>query len=354
MTRYLAKLQKSPRKSPETILVYVGLDLMGDGLTKLPFVRALRNAYPDARITWLAGKGKTVYAGKLKPLVEGLIDEVIEEAGIGSRWSELRRRPLPGQRFDLILDSQRRVITTLVLRRIRHGTFISGCANFLFSDLRPPGGLGISARKPAALIDQLLQLVALAKGGRRGAAVDIRGAARLPETAVSEAIRLLPDGENYIAMAPGAGERMRCWPLENYMALGARLAAQGLIPVYLLGPAEGEWHAPLRAGVPEARFPLNEDSVGNEASAALELEPLLSMALAARARVCIANDSGGGHIMAASGAPLIWLCGPTPPEKFAPRIANLTIVKAQYFGSADMSSIPIEAVEAAIRSVMSL
>ena len=31
-------------KDPETILVYVGLDLMGDGLMKLPFVRALRNA----------------------------------------------------------------------------------------------------------------------------------------------------------------------------------------------------------------------------------------------------------------------------------------------------------------------
>ncbi len=50
------------------ILVYSGLELLGDGVMKLPFVRALRRCWPAARITWLAGKGKTVYAGTLAPL----------------------------------------------------------------------------------------------------------------------------------------------------------------------------------------------------------------------------------------------------------------------------------------------
>src|ERR1041384_3471513 len=98
---------------PRSILVYVGVDLMGDGLMKLPFVRALRQAFPGAQITWLAGKGKTVYAGALQPLTAGLIDEVMEDAGIGSRAAELLRRPLPGRRFDLIIDTQRRILTTL-------------------------------------------------------------------------------------------------------------------------------------------------------------------------------------------------------------------------------------------------
>ena len=128
-----------PRGDPETILVYVGLDRIGDGLMKLPFVRALRTAYPRARITWLAGKGRTAFADTLKPLVDGLIDEVIEEAGIGSAWSELLVRPLNGRRFDLVLDTQRRLVTSLVLRRIAHGRFISGCAGYLLSDVRPPG-----------------------------------------------------------------------------------------------------------------------------------------------------------------------------------------------------------------------
>jgi ADP-heptose:LPS heptosyltransferase len=80
------------------ILVYSGLDLLGDGIMKQPFVRALRRYFPAARITWLAGKGKTVYAGMLAPLVGDCLDEVIEDAGIGSQVRELLRRQLPGRR----------------------------------------------------------------------------------------------------------------------------------------------------------------------------------------------------------------------------------------------------------------
>jgi len=71
--------------TPQTILVYVGLDLVGDGLLKLPFVRVLRANWPTAKITWCAGKGSSVYAGSLRPLVAGLIDETLENAGFGSR-----------------------------------------------------------------------------------------------------------------------------------------------------------------------------------------------------------------------------------------------------------------------------
>ena len=53
---------KTDRPPCQSILVYVGLDLVGDGLMKLPFLRALRRAYPTASITWLAGKETTVYA----------------------------------------------------------------------------------------------------------------------------------------------------------------------------------------------------------------------------------------------------------------------------------------------------
>src|ERR1700730_14403485 len=95
------------------ILVYSGLELLGDGLMKLPFVRTLRKAWPAARITWLAGKGRTVYAGALQPLVRDCLDEVIEAAGIGIAARELLHRPLPGRRFELVIDTQRRVLTTL-------------------------------------------------------------------------------------------------------------------------------------------------------------------------------------------------------------------------------------------------
>lgn len=333
---------------PETILVYVGLDLLGDGLMKLPFVWALRRAFPKARITWLAGKGKSAFAGVLKPMVAASLDEVIEDAGIGLHLREAVARPLPGRRFDLILDTQRRASTTLAVKRIRHERFISGCAGYLFSDARPPGALPFAHRKPPAMVDQMLELVAMARAGRPDAPVEYGGGLpRICDAIESEAARLLPDGARrqgarYVAIAPGAGVRRKCWPLENFMALARRLEGRGLVPAFILGPNERPWFEALREGVPGAAFPLS----GPDAS---PMEgPLLSIALAARCRAGVANDSGGGHILAASGRPLVSLFGPTSPAKFAPRIARLTIVEASAFGGREMSAIPVPAVEAAV------
>ncbi len=68
--------------TPKTIAVYVGGDLIGDAIMKLPFVRALRGAWPAAKVTWIAGIHKTAFAHELAPLVAGLIDETIEKAGL--------------------------------------------------------------------------------------------------------------------------------------------------------------------------------------------------------------------------------------------------------------------------------
>ena len=69
-------------EKPKSVLVYVGLDRVGDSLLKLPFVQGLRHAFPEAHITWLAGKDTSVYATFMAPTVDGLLDEVIDDAGI--------------------------------------------------------------------------------------------------------------------------------------------------------------------------------------------------------------------------------------------------------------------------------
>jgi len=98
----------------KSVLVYVGLDRLGDGLLKLPFVHGLKGAFPNAKITWFAGKETTVYARALAPLVEGYIDEIIEYGGVGLEPKELlRARPLKDRRFDLIIDTQKIVWTSL-------------------------------------------------------------------------------------------------------------------------------------------------------------------------------------------------------------------------------------------------
>jgi len=325
--------------APATICVYVGLDLVGDGLMKLPFLRALRRAWPAAQVTWLAGKGPSVFAHELAPLARGLIDEVIEDAGIGSRAGELLHRPMAGRRFDLVIDTQRRVLTTLILRRLSHGTFVSGAAGFLLSDRRPR----LPYAKPKAMVRQMLDLIEIAAGApaRPDAALAIDPAT---ETA---ATRLLPVGPTYVGLAPGAGGRQKCWPLENYIDLARRLADGERLPVFILGPGEAEWISACRA-VAGARLPL-QDAVEQ----GIAITPMLTIALARRLAAAVANDSGAGHMLAAGDVKLVSLFGPTSPDKFAPMTPVLRVLRAQDFGGEAMSAIPVDVVIRAVRELLS-
>lgn len=331
-------------ESPRTVLVYVGLDLVGDGLIKLPFLRALRNAFPAARITWLAGKGKSVYAHGLAPLVSGLIDEVVEEAETGRHWSEIFSRPLAGtalagRRFDLIIDTQRRVGTTLLLRRVPHGSFVSGAADYTFSSLRPAERRG----KAPAMIRQLLDLVELASGRP----ADIHGGPPEDPRHDELARRLLPGGRCYIGLAPGAGGKHKCWPLARFLELAESQLASGRTPVIFLGPEETDWARQVAQDLPAALLPLQSEEV--EASGP---SPLLTIALARRLALAVANDAGVGHMMAAANCPLVSLFGPTQPEKFAPLVAHARVIQAQTFGGEAMELIPLDAVEDAVETLL--
>ena len=331
-------------EKPGSVLVYVGLDLVGDGLIKLPFLRALRNAFPAAEIIWLAGKGKSVYAHGLAPLVRGLIDEVAEEAETGRRWSELLTPPLrgtklAGRRFDLVIDSQRRLKTTLLLKRIPHDAFVSGAAGYRFSDPRPAK----PAEKPPAMVRQLLDLVELASGRPADTSGLPPCDPRLDDLAAS----LLPAGRHYIGLAPGAGGKHKCWPLDRYLALAKMQAAMGRIPVVFLGPEEASWAAQVGQEVPAALLPLQSEAV-----ARVGPSPLVTIALARRLAVAVANDAGVGHMMAAADRPLVSLFGPTPPEKFAPLVSRARILRAQSHGGEEMTRIPLAAVAEAVDALL--
>ena len=327
-------------KRPSTVLVYVGLDRVGDSLLKLPFVRGLRTAFPEARITWLAGKETSVYATIMAPVAAGLLDEVIENAGVGRTPGELWRRPLNGRRFDLIIDTQRILWASLSLWRIPHQTFISPAARFMLSSKKPPKGY----RFPPSMQRQMLDLLELASG-RCFATPEVLDL-EPGRTAAEAAARLFPDVPVYVGIAPGSGGAPKCWPLNNFVALAGEQAARGRIPVFVLGPKEADWKDDLQRDVPEALFPLQTENH--------DFSPLFTIALAKRFAAAVANDSGAGHMFAVSGTPLVSLFGRTAAEKFRPMSRRLTIIKAQDYGGRELCFIPvdsvIEAVEKALES----
>jgi len=189
---------------PKTILVYSDLELVGDGFMKIPFLRALRAAWPEAHITWMAGKGKTVFAGALKPLAAPYVDEIIEDAMIDSRARQFLHRPLRRRSFDVVIDTQRGVFTALTLRRVRHKIFVSGAADFLLSNTGPR----LRYRKAPSMIGQMFDLLRAASGR----AIELAPPPVLPAEYVNAARLALPVGDLRVGLVPGAGGKSKFWP----------------------------------------------------------------------------------------------------------------------------------------------
>ena len=329
---------------PSSVLVYVGLDRIGDSLLKLPFVRSLREAFPEARITWVAGKETSVYATLMAPVVEGLLDEVIENAGIGMHPGELLRRPLDGRRFDLVIDTQRIFWASLSLWRIPHRTFISPAARFLLSSKKPPRGY----RFPKSMQRQMLDLLELA-AGRPFATPETLELALAPSIA-AEVERVLPPGPAYVGLAPGSGGLPKCWPLENFIAVAKAQAERDRVPVFVLGPKELDWQTELADAVPEALFPLQAPGI----EAAHGFTPQFTIALSQRFTASVSNDSGVGHMLAIGGRPLVSLFGSTVPEKFMPMTPHLTVIRAGDYGGKEMHLIPVRPVFDALEAALAL
>jgi ADP-heptose:LPS heptosyltransferase len=99
---------------------------------------------------------------------------------------------------------------------------------------------------------------------------------------------------------PFASNPAKCWKLENFQELGARLEHHGRLQ-WCRGPEEHLDHA---------FFVENLYELGT---------------WLATASVYIGNDSGVSHLAAAVGTPVLALFGPTDPKIWAPRGERVTV-----------------------------
>jgi ADP-heptose:LPS heptosyltransferase len=326
--------------SPRTIGVFSFEEILGDGLYKVVFLRGLRATFPDAELVWMTTLG-SAFARSLRDVAgPPLLDRVVESCGIGETIAELLRPAPRLGRFDLLMDTQKLAWRTVSAWRLPHGRFLTAAGLRRGLDGAPVG--------PHAL-DLLFALLEKAAG--RQVPRDLSPLV-LPAALTAAAAAALPgDGARRIAIAPGAGGQHKRWPLERFIALAQTQATLGREAVFLLGPHEAEWRARLEAEVPGALFP--ED---HPAFAELQREagpqPLRAVAVAARCAAGVANDAGPGHMIAASGAPLLSLFGPTRPAKFRPIAARSVVVCAQDFGGDGMDRIPVGAVGDALEGLL--
>lgn len=322
--------------TPATIGVITGLDLIGDALIKLPFLRALRSAYPKAEIHWITSLGPTTLAGPLREVTRDLINTIHQQPP-WIRGNGGNERP---PHFDLLIDTRGRWREALAARKLPHSLFLSRATRFLFSDRRPP----LFKPRPPHLCDRLLEFVELASG----AIPATSGSLPIPEQLAQQARQAMPDGPTYIGLAPGCSTTHRMWPRDRFATLGRLEAAKGRVPVFILGPMELDAYDGLKSTVPEALFPLQDQAAWGGGPMTINH----TLALGPRLSLAVTNDSGPGHMMAAVGCPVLSLFGPTTPLKAAPRVKGGRSIRAQSFGNDHMESIPVAAVAAVVDEML--
>lgn len=330
------KRSSTPSTELRSLLVHVSGDRVGDALIKLPALRGFRRACPDVHVTWVTARRPSAFAGALAPLAGGLIDTIHEQTGVGTRL--LTRLPpwLHGP-FDAVLSSEARVRDTLVLRRVPHRRFVSPALGFALSHGGRPERWGA-----ASVAERFGMLLALAAG----VPVTLDPTLEVPARYAQAAARALPDGQRYVGLSPGAGGARKRWPLPHFVALAGRVAALGATPVFFLGPEEADLVETLRADTPEALFPEHDHTPDAPSG------PVYTIALARRLACAVANDSGGGHLLAAGGRPLVTLYGHTSATKFRPPWGEHIAVSAAAFGASEVARIPVAPVADHVRDLL--
>jgi ADP-heptose:LPS heptosyltransferase len=276
--------------SPRTIVVLRALGL-GDLLTGIPALRALREAYPEAHIT-LAAPSVLVPLCELSDSVDGVADfDWVRGPAPEPRYRALPRH-LHGA--DLAVDLHGRgPESTRLLLAARPRRFVG----FAHPDVRETRGLPRWTPQEHE-VTRWCRL--LAGCGIPADPAPSRLTLRPPAVA--------SPAPGAVVVHPGAGSPARRWPARRWAEVARLLSGDGW-PVVVTGSrAErglAERVAAL-AGLPPASVLAGRTSLTELA------------ALTAGAALVLSGDTGMAHLSAAYGKRAVTLAGPVPPRLWGP------------------------------------
>ena len=319
------------------ILVFSNGEKIGDGIIKLQLLHEIKSRLPDYKLYWLTNKGKTVYSSTLKFISCNYIDVILDQADLSPFfWNKISKRyNLENEFFDYILDTQKSVIRTIALKRIKHKNFISGSANGFFSTNKIKNTM--KRKYYLNYILDLLDLIVIK---------NIRDDFKFPISEKLEGLitNILIKDKNYIGIAPGAGEKNKIWSLDNYIELCNYLERNNKIIVFFIGPDELYLKEKLKNLYPHSIF-IEDHITGFQ-----NIE--IIMATTKYLQLAISNDSGVSHMLSTGYCPLIKLFGPKDSTKFTPENPNLFSISSSDFNSKNINKIPVSRVIEEIEKVL--
>ena len=301
-------------------ILLIRLRLIGDVVFTTPAIRAIRRAWPDARIAYLVERESA-------PVVEGNphVDQVIvvpRSRGLSRVLDDLRlARRLRRERFDIVMDMhggpRSGWLTLATGAPARIGYAIPGRAWMYTRAVARPREL----RARHSVLNQWDLLRAL-DGWTGGDADPVRDPVQMAPDARAErrvAERLAACGvgpaHDLIVVHVSAGNPFRRWPEDAFVRLVAGLAA---IPSRRLILSSG----PSDRSAAD-RIARDARALLGPAAAARVLDfgdfDLAELrALVGRSRLFVGGDTGPLHVAATTATPVVAVFGPTLPERSSP------------------------------------
>lgn len=286
-------------------ILIVEVNWVGDVLFTTPFIRALREAYPESHISCLIHpRCREVLASN--PRVNDLVTYDEEGAHRGIIGKAILARELARRRYDtafILHRSFTKALLTLLAgipERIGYGTkhrslVLTRAVDETPADLhkvqyflRLAEAAGIRARSSACEF-----FVTDADRERAGLVLAAQGVTRQ---------------DRYVVINPGGNWDPKRWPWENFALLGDRLVDRFGVRIVITGAEKDIGLAGNIKGLMKRPAAVAAGKTGlGELGALLE-----------RSELVVANDSGPMHMAVAVGARVIALFGPTSPELTGP------------------------------------
>jgi lipopolysaccharide heptosyltransferase II len=318
-------------------ILLVRLRQIGDVVFTTPMLRALRERFPDAHLSYVVEPAAA-------PVVSGnhLIDEVIVAPrvrgvhGVIADWSLGRRLRRAG--YDIVIDfhggPRASILTWLSGAPDRIGYAVIGRAWMYTRVIARPRAL-----RPRHSVENQWDLLvplgcAAPSAERYPVEMPLEEGADAAVTARLSTAGALAD-DRLIVIHVSAGNPFRRWPLTSFGAVAAALTSADPRRRIIVtsGPSESE--AAEQVAMDARRRLASGDQRDRVVAWGDEFSLSELRALVARAVLYVGGDSGPMHVASTSRVPMVSIYGPTLPARSAPwRDANIPSIVVETVGLA--------------------
>lgn len=301
-----------PFAEPPQTLCIVRLSAIGDTCHTVPVVRAIQDAWPSTKLTWIIGRTE-------HSLLSGLegVEFVVLDKSQGLGGYPAVRRALAGRRFDALLHmhaSARANLASLLVRanlRIGFDKARARDHQWLFTNVRLP------ARRERHVMDGLFEFAELI-GVKPG---EPRWDIPVGDADVAAIAQHFASGKPTLVISPCTGQRFRNyrnWRADWYAEIADYVVERYGAQVLLTGGSSGL-----------------EQSYGRDIGAAARSQPqnLIGttnlkqlLAILRRASVVLCPDSGPAHMATAVGTPVVGLYATSNRHRTGPYFSQHLVV----------------------------